>query len=353
MPYCRNCGAKLDEDARFCRVCGSPVTIASVPSETRPSRRARRPFLFPVAILIAILALAFVFAVVAFVPFRSVSYSRSLYAGIVPGVETIRLSFESDVADVNIISTNLQGYFVKLDVSASGSTGLFGSTSLQTSLTNQTLGNTLTVNGKVSREEAWPLSFNVKVKCNLYVDRSEVLDIIATTNVGDVGLNVGEPVTFDSLSLHSTTGSVRTSLTDGVLLNGNLSATTTTGSVQFSWSNARVSGNTTFALGTTTGSVTTNVTQNRALGGDVFLNAKTTTGSVNFGLEISGNVGSQIKSQTTTGSITTDVENFNGNKSPIYSANYPAESNFLANLATTTGSVHIRAIYHGTVGTSA
>lgn len=32
MPYCRNCGAKVPEDARFCPSCGAPITVL----ETKP-----------------------------------------------------------------------------------------------------------------------------------------------------------------------------------------------------------------------------------------------------------------------------------------------------------------------------
>lgn len=35
---CGNCGAELDDDARFCQVCGTPVEEKAVAEEKRPER---------------------------------------------------------------------------------------------------------------------------------------------------------------------------------------------------------------------------------------------------------------------------------------------------------------------------
>lgn len=44
MPYCRKCGAKLEDDARFCHVCGSPVAaVTPVPA----THMRGRPFSVP------------------------------------------------------------------------------------------------------------------------------------------------------------------------------------------------------------------------------------------------------------------------------------------------------------------
>jgi hypothetical protein len=65
-------------------------------------------------------------------------------------------------------------------------------------------------------------------------------------------------------------------------------------------------------------------------------------------MSIRGNVGAELISHTSTGSISVDAQSFNGNKSPIYSSNYPASSNFLVDSATTTGSIHLTVIYKAT-----
>ena len=165
-------------------------------------------------------------------------------------------------------------------------------------------------------------------------------------------MNTNSAVTFQTLNMHSTTGSVNVALNNHAVLTNDVSVSATTGSVQFAWDNAAISRDIKVNVESTTGTVTTQINQNRVLSGNVSLNARTTTGSVNLAMNIAGNVGAIITSQTSLGSISNDVQSFNGNKSPIYSSNYPAVSNFLCNLGTTTGSVHVNAAYSGNVQSS-
>jgi hypothetical protein len=352
MLYCRKCGAKLDEGANFCRKCGAPVEGAAVPPAP-PARHVRRHHVFPVVagVLIAVLVLAFFFAVIVFVPVNSVNFGQTESAAAVPGVNTINLNFDADVADVNIIPTPLSGQLVKLDINASGSMGLFGSQThpVNVVFTNETSGNTLTVTSSVTRTGVWPFSYNLKVTCDIYVDHSAILNVTAKTSVGSITLDTdarAEPLVFQNLTLRSTTGSIRANLTGAVELRNDVSVSATTGSVQFIWNGVSVSRSLGVTLASTTGSITAEVTRSGALGGNVTVEAATTTGSVNWGMNISGDVGAKFTSQTTVGSILVDVQNFNGNKSPIASSNYPAATNFVVDSRTTTGSIHITAAYN-------
>ena len=213
----------------------------------------------------------------------------------------------------------------------------------------------MTVTSKVTLEELWPFSFNLHVVCNVYVDTSAVVSVTAQSTVGKVALDTNFlPVTFDALNLHSTTGSIQATLSPNTVLKGNISASSTTGSIQFVWSDAKVVGNTSISLASTTGAVSADIGQTSwALGGNVALEARTTTGSVECAVTVGGTVGSQITSHSSTGSISVvNAQNFNGNKSPIYSSNYPAENNFLVDLATTTGSIKVAASYFPSTSTS-
>jgi hypothetical protein len=354
ISYCRKCGAKLDEDARFCRVCGAPVETAPTAQSAPVRRRHRAPFVIPVVILMAVLLVAFLFAFFAFIPLQSVNFSQSDSVPTVPRVNTVILNFDADVADVNVIPTDLPNQLVRIDVSATGSVGLFGSNTqpVKVSFSNETIGDTLIVTAGVSGTEMWPTSFNFKVTCNLYLDRNAVLNVNARTSVGKVTLDSEVPVVFSGLNLRSTTGNVAVSLSDFAVLTQDISVsyvslTTTTGSVQFTWNNVQVSGKIAVNLATTTGSVTADFTQNGALASNVSVDAKTTTGSANLGMSISGNVGAQVTSHTSLGSISTDMQSFNGDKSSLASSNYPARGNFVVDEQTTTGSIHITATYQG------
>ena len=351
MSYCRKCGAKLDEDARFCRVCGAPVEFAAPDSHIESTRRrARRsPFIIPFIVLAVVLAIIVFFAALFLVPFIPVDYSQTFEVPSVSGIDSIDLSFQANAADVNIIPTELQNQYVKMDVYATGSVGILGSSTQPVTITfnNETAGNVLRISSTVSRREFWPASFNLKVTCDVYVDNSKTVNINSETSVGELTLTPERQVSFQGLTLHSSTGGVQANLNDLVEVNGDVSISTTTGSIQFTLNNAGLTKNPAIDLTTTTGSVNLDIMQNRAFSGNVSVKATTTTGSVSVGTNISGDIGAMITSQTSLGSISVDVQSFNGNKSPIYSSNYPAAGNFVVDSKTTTGSIHITASYVG------
>jgi hypothetical protein len=58
MPYCKKCGAQLDEQARFCPKCGTPVN-QQVPQSYRTRRNSPFPIAL-IAVIAGVLVLAFV-----------------------------------------------------------------------------------------------------------------------------------------------------------------------------------------------------------------------------------------------------------------------------------------------------
>jgi hypothetical protein len=62
-------------------------------------------------------------------------------------------------------------------------------------------------------------------------------------------------------------------------------------------------------------------------------------------MEIDDDVGARIESHADLGEINVDVQKFSGNETLLQSDNYPAGSNFLVNLRTTTGGININAAY--------
>jgi hypothetical protein len=93
-----------------------------------------------------------------------------------------------------------------------------------------------------------------------------------------------------------------------------------------------------------------NIAQSGQLGGNVTLNAETTTGGVNLAMNIKNDVGARISASTALGGIDINQQGFSGNQVPIQSTNYPAGNNFDVTLRATTGGVNINADY-GVVGT--
>jgi len=346
MPYCRKCGAKLEENAWFCQVCGTPVADVAAPASAPARRTRRQPHLVLVAVLIGVLLLALALSAVAFLPFNPVNFNQTNSVAAQPGVDHLNLDLNADVADVNIIPQRLDGSLVLLNVSETGSTGLFGSANpVEVTFSNQTVNETVTVFSTISRGTVLPFSYNVHVVCDVYVDPSAELNLTVHSSVGQIVMDAQEKMTIRALDLQATTGSVEVTLTRNVALAGNVSATTTTGTVTFNWEQADAQGNVAVDLRSTTGAVNLYVTRTNRLSGNVTVDAETTTGSVNLVMTIRDDVGARIESQTTLGGITVDARQFSGDKSPIQSDNYSAGSNFLVNLRTTTGGININASY--------
>jgi hypothetical protein len=179
----------------------------------------------------------------------------------------------------------------------------------------------------------------------VYIDPSANLSLYVHSSVGDIVMNADDNMTLQNLDLETTTGSVDVSLEKGVIINGIVSLETTTGSVQFQMDKADASGSVSVNLQSTIGSVNVDLTENQKLSGNVTVSARTTIGGVNLSMVIDDDVGARIESHADLGEINVDVQKFSGNETLLQSDNYPAGSNFLVNLRTTTGGININAAY--------
>jgi hypothetical protein len=351
MPYCRKCGAKLEEEARFCHVCGTPVAAVTVPA--MPRRRST--FRLPVIILIVILLAATVFGALVFLPFYHVHFDQTNQVAKA-GVDNLLLDFQADFAQVNVFFRNLPDKMVVLNVTADGYVGIFDdpNRTINVTFNHQTTNNSEVVTSSVSRVSAWPSSYNLNVICDVYIDPSANLSrLFVHSGVGQIVLNADTAMTIQTLNLDTTTGSIEASLAQRVVIAGSVSAKTTTGSVTFNWMQAGTEGNVSVNLKSTTGTVNLSVARNSRLSGNVSIDAGTTTGSVNLAMTIHDDVGAKIESHTSVGGISVERGGFSGDQSLLQSSNYPAGSNFLVNLATTTGSVHVNAYYDSSAVLSA
>jgi hypothetical protein len=342
LPDCRLCGAKLEDDAKFCHKCGTPVATFP-PPPPRPTRRD--PLVMAVIILIAIVVASVIVNVLVLAPLHSVNFNQTNQVDQ-PGIKTLNFNFQANTAEVNIIAQNLTGKTILINTSAKGSTGIFGSANpIQVSFDNETADDILTVTSNVTNIDRGIFSRNIRVTCTIFINPSLRLNLNITTETGQITLTAAEPATFESLNLESTTGVVQANIQNCTVIEGDVSLRATTGDVFFRINQANVQGNDTFNLQTTTGLLNMDITENKAFSGNVQVNAATTTGTVNLAIRIDNGAGARIESETQIGEIRTNLNNFSGDKSPIQSTNYPAESNFDINLRTNLGGIYINASY--------
>jgi hypothetical protein len=346
MPYCRKCGAKLDENARFCHVCGTPV--GAVTAEARPTAPARRRpyYILPVAILVTIILAAVIISALFFLPVYPVHFNQT---NQVPKADmnNLLVDFQADVANVNVFFQNLQGNMVVLNVTADGNVGILDdpNQAVNVTLNHQTTNNSEVVIASVSRATKWPISYSLNVNCDVYIDSSANVSLNFHSSVGDIVMNADTKVAFQNIELETTTGNIETTLSKDATVVGSTSLSSTTGNIQFIMDNAVVSGEASVNLKSTTGFVDLDLTAIQNLSANVTVNVRTTTGAVSLSMVIEHDVGARIESETDIGRISADVKRFSGDQTPLQSNNYPAASNFLVNLRTTTGGININAAY--------
>lgn len=351
MPYCWKCGAELDEDARFCSVCGASVLGVKeeegVGRGEEEGRRRMGVFGVVAVVLVVVVVAAVVFAAFAFLPVRAVDVRESRVVPYQAGVDVVYLDFVADVARVDVAFEDLSGELVALNVSATGGVGVFGSPDrvFDLSFDDSVVGGVLTLEVEVDTfGGGWPWHPWLQVSCDLRLDSSLNASLDVRTGTGRVVLDSRAGVVFNSLSLEATTGRVKAVLVEGVVVAGDVSVKTTTGGVEFSWNNVVVTRNVLVNAKTTTGGVDLYVKQHEELARNVTLKAEATTGGVDFAIDIKGDVGAEIESATSIGGIDVDRQvGFSGTKSMLRSNNYSADGNFDVSLKTTTGGIDIDA----------
>jgi len=285
--------------------------------------------------------MAVIVGAIVLVPVHSVNFNQTNQVNQ-PNVTTLNLNLQADTAQVNIFTESLADKTILIGTSAEGMSGFFGSSNpVQVTFSNETVGDTLTVTSRVTNRGFFGNA--ISVTCNIYVDPSVKLNLNVTTETGQISLTANQPAIIESLNLKSTIGLVQANIQNGSVIAGDMSLESTTGEIAFRMNQAKVEGNSTFNLQTTTGTVDMNIAENKTLAGNVQVNAATTTGTINLSMLIKDGVGAKINSQTQIGQITTNLNNFSGNKSALKSNNYPDESNFLITLKTTLGTINIDA----------
>jgi hypothetical protein len=345
MSYCRKCGAKLDDDARFCPKCGTPVpTIAVAIKSTAPKRKP--VYILPVVILIAALVSAVVIGVLLVSPIYPVHFNQTNQVPAT-GMDSVFLDFQVDFAQVNIIFEDLPDKMAVLNVTADGGIGIFDDPNRAINVTFDHIAtnNSVSIFARVYQNSLLSILHNLDVKCDMYIDPSANVTLEVRSNIGNIVVDEDTKVTLKRIDLETSTGSIDVNLYGGAVASGSISLRTPTGRVQFKMDEADVADNISVNLQSTTGAVNADFTAANRLDGNITVNALTTTGSIKLDMSIDGDVGARIESATNLGTITADVKRFSGTQSPIKSNNYPAGSNFLVNLRTETGGIDINANY--------
>lgn len=305
------------------------------------------PVIIAAIVLVALLVVGVVVAALLAAPFSNVNIGQTIQDKTV-NVDKLNLNFDSTAAKVNVFTQNIDNNNFVISIEGSASKGIFGGNTespVQVTFYNGTVNGVQTVTAKLEESTAFS---RYNVVCNIYVNPALTLNLNVTSQAGQVSLTADKPATFESLNLQTSAGAVQANLQNATVA-GNVTLRTQAGTVDFRTSQIIIEGNNTVDLHSNAGSVNMDITQTQSLQGNLQVNAVTELGSVNVGLQIDGDVGAKITSQTNLGNIHVTQQNFSGNQSPIQSDNYPAQSNIEINNKTNLGSININAQYQSTV----
>jgi hypothetical protein len=356
MPYCRKCGVKLADDARFCYNCGdqvipvpfeqaSPVQQTPRIYQSQPLRK--NPLFIPVMVIIALTVSALVISAVAAAPLSPVNFSRQSTFGH-SGFNKVNLDFQADIGDIHVY-TNLTGdEMLLMDVSATGATSLFGSNQPVTfTVQNSTDGNSQNVTVHVYSSTKPLFNTNLHVVCNIYINPQADLTLSVKSEVGDVYMDASLNIKLLSLTLKTTTGNTHLTMQKGTIVRGDMTLSTSTGNIELDMSQAEINGNRTINLDSGTGDINMNIMQIQKLNGNLQVSGHTGIGNIYLDrLVIDGEVAARIVSEAGLGRITiVGSENFNGDQSPVESNNYPAPSVINLNLNTGLGNIELHPVY--------
>jgi hypothetical protein len=267
------------------------------------------------------------------------------------GQNKLNLNFDANIGDIFIYTNLTGGDMVLMDISATGGTSLFGPNQPVTfTVQNHEANGTQMVTADVSAPNEFPFSGNLKVVCNIYVNPAADLMLDVDTTVGNVFMDANPNAKISLLKLETTTGDSNLNLQKDAAVNGGLTLKTATGNVWLNMNETKINGNYTLELTTATGNVNMNLTQTERFNGNLQVNGHSGTGNINLdSLVIDGEVAARIQSNTGLGQIHVNVENFNGNQSPIQSNNYPSTSNINMNFNTGVGNINLNAAYKTTI----
>lgn len=347
MPYCRRCGAQIEENARFCYKCGTQVAAYVVPpSPVKSTPIHKDPFLLAVIGLVIILVTVLIVVVVLLVPVSPWNISESL-EDKTPNVNTLNLNFDTNIGQVNVATMKVGESNVYIYVKVDGSRGIFGETDIPVTILfdNKTAGGVLNVTSKVQLGSQLVSQANVVV--NIYVDPELTLNLNVTSTTGQVSFTGDKPAEIGTLNLQTTTGTTQAHLHGNINVLGDISLKTTTGEVHCRMSEVNIMKNCSLNLESTTGSVYMDLTQTKNIHGNMKVDIATTTGSINIGLTIDNDIGAAITSQVGSfGNVFAETNNFSGEKTLLQSNNYPAGTNIeIENNVTGFGDINIHADY--------
>jgi len=283
-----------------------------------------------------------VLGVLAFAPLDPFSSGEDWsYQGSVP-LESLDLSIEADVCDVDVAFGDLDGDLVKVEMNIEGKSGyLVGEPDINYTVTSSLNAGKLSVVVVLDMNTGPTVTYD-ESDIVVTVDRSLPAFLAIEVDVGDVVITVPEGSYLMGAAVHADVGKLHLNLEDGAET-GDLDLRSDVGSVKVECTNAIFAEGTLVKAETGTGSIHLDLDMSSSQNGNVTFECLANVGSVNLALMIAGDASAEITSQANVGEIKTDLVGFSGMDVHLLSDNHPDVWNVELFLEADVGSVYIDA----------
>ncbi len=290
-----------------------------------------------------------VLGVLAFAPIEPFS-SHEDWAYQEPGsLESLHLSVDADVCDIEVSFGDLVGSWVEVGMSIEGRSGyIAGDPDINFTVTSGLNGANLTVLVELNMETGPTVTYDGS-DIIVIIDRSLPTFMEIEVDVGDAVITVPENASLTGAAVHTDVGGLHMHLEEGAR-SGNLNLISDVGSVNLDCKDSLFEEGARVTAETGTGSIYLDIERSSSSQGNLTFDCLANVGSVYLVLNVAGDTSAEITSQANVGDIETVLVGFSGMDVHLVSDNHPDIWSVELMLEADVGSVHIEAEWRGSDG---
>ncbi|MCG7844791.1 MAG: hypothetical protein MIO90_05110 [Methanomassiliicoccales archaeon] len=284
-----------------------------------------------------------VVAILFFVPLKDFNIQDDASVDVQGEVRTLDLKVDAEISDVQVVFQDLSDKEMLVTFSAEGRVAWYrGAPDIVFDVSYQVAGLALTVDVTVDQETGAAIKYE-NTHLVVYVDPSLSSSLDIEVKVGEISLDTLPGVELRDVSLNSDVGSLTVELEQGTVLTEDLRMVCRVGSVDLMTNDLVLDDDVNLEVEIDVGSVEVTMEQIEEMRHNLTVECRTNVGSVKMTLDIHGDIGAEMTSSASVGSIDVEETGFSGPDAHLVSDNFPDRSNFVMFLETDVGSIDINA----------
>jgi len=289
-----------------------------------------------------VLITAVVLGVLAFAPLDPFSSENDWEYQETTALESLHLSVDADVCDVEVSFGDLADSWVEVRMSIEGRSGyIAGEPEINYTVSSSLDGKNLSVSVVLDMETGPTVTYD-ESDIIVMIERSLPAFMEIELDVGDAVITVRDNASLSGAAVHTDVGGLHVHLEEGAMA-GDMTLMSDVGSVNFDSADTRFEEGASVTAETGTGSIYLDIVRSSSSEGNVTFNCLANVGSVHLTLKVVGDTSAEITSQANVGDIETELTGFSGMDVHLVSDNHPGLWTVELMIEADVGSVHIAA----------